>query len=228
MDNTLLSVLIGLGVAIVFGAIVFFKYKFSPKETDKQAANDFLELLRDELYDLVLQTIIDFDYTKYSNIADLEIEVINSVTETCKKCINDELADSKDMLSVLILKCLDSGMIEEFINKIIKEFGVEELVENKISEMVEEKYDAAIAEDEEISAKFNDSESFNEVEMDELPAAEEEKVPEEVLKTLNPQVEEEESYNEDDDSMEVLDDDLYYDAKGRLRSKSTGKYVKVQ
>ena len=50
----------------------------------------------------------------------------------------------------------------------------------------------------------------------------------EEFKNLNPQVEEEELFNKDDDSMEVIDESKYYiDSRGRVHDKSTGKFVKL-
>ena len=68
-----------------------------------------------------------------------------------------------------------------------------------------------------------------ELPVEELPPAEEVEVSEEELAKLNPQVDEEEEFNAEDASMEVVDEeDIYKDANGRLRSKSTGKYVKAE
>ena len=55
-------------------------------------------------------------------------------------------------------------------------------------------------------------------------------------KEIKPQSDEEEEYNPEDESMEILEDgetgdednDIYYDANGRARSKSTGKFVKIE
>ena len=44
---------------------------------------------------------------------------------------------------------------------------------------------------------------------------------------LNPQSDEEESYDATDESMElVVEPETYVDSKGRLHDKSTGKYIK--
>ena len=54
-----------------------------------------------------------------------------------------------------------------------------------------------------------------------LPSKEEES-------KLNPQVEEDESYNENDESMELIDEEnTYVDSRGRLHDKRTGKFIKM-
>ena len=51
---------------------------------------------------------------------------------------------------------------------------------------------------------------------------------EEELSELNPQVDEPEELDpENDPSVELIDDDIYYDKSGKARSKKTGKWVKL-
>lgn len=229
MDQKILSLIIGVCLVLIIGLIVFLRYKLSPKEEDKKAAMDFLLQLKDELYETIIKIIVDFDYTTYPSLVDMEIDITNKIIEACRKCINEELANSKDMLSVLMLKCLNSDMIEKFIESIIAEFNVKSLIDNKIFEMASTRCNIIEKEDKELEEKFSDEELYNDSEIkdSELEEAEEVEVPEEELDKLNPQVDDEEEFNSEDESMEIVDDDIYYDAAGRARSKKTGKWIKV-
>ena len=223
-------VIVGLIIVLIFGTVVYLKYKLSPREEDKEEAKNFLLHLKDELYDLMITTIINFDYTKYTSLAEIEIEVTNSIIGTCKEAIKKEVAESKDLLSVLVLKCLDNDMIQNFIMKLLEEYEINDKINTKIAEVVKDRYAEAEEEDKELVNKFSDQDLYVEEELpvEELPPAEEVEVPAEELAKLNPQIDEEEEFNSEDESMEIVDDETYVDANGRLRSKSTGKYVKVE
>ena len=225
-----IPVIVGIALVLIFGTIVYLKYKLSPNADDKEKAKNFLIQLKDDLYDLMINTIIEFDYSKYASISEMEIDVINSVIDTCKTSIRKEIEESKDLLSVLVLKCLDSEMIEKFIMDLIKEFDINDKVNTKIGEVVKDRYAEAEEEDKELVNKFSDQSLYVEEELpiEDLPPAEKPVVNPEVLANLNPQVDEEEEFNSEDESMEIVDEETYVDTNGRLRSKSTGQYVKAE
>lgn len=84
--------------------------------------------------------------------------------------------------------------------------------------------------EEELTEEFSDTEKYVEESKEEdLPSGDSGLLPtEEDLAELNPQrdEEEEELDPENDISVEVIDDDIYYDKAGRARSKKTGKWTK--
>lgn len=208
--ETWTPVIVGLILVLIFGTVVYLKYRLSPKQEDKEAAKNFLLQLKDDLYALMINTIIDFDYTKYTSIAEMEIEVVNSVIDTCKQSIKNAIKDSQDILSVLVLKCLDNDMIEKFILQLIEEYGVKDRVDTKIGEIIKDRYAEAEEEDKALTEQFADQDLYVEEELpvEELPPAEEVEVSEEELAKLNPQVDEEEEFNAADESMEVVDEEV--------------------
>lgn len=207
--NAWIPVLVGVVLVLLFGTIVYLKYRLSPKQEDKEEAKNFLLQLKDDLYALMIDTIIDFDYTKYTSIAEMEIEVINSVINTCKQTIKNAIKDSQDILSILVLKCLDNDMIEKFILQLIEEYAVKEKVDTKIGEIIKDRYSEAEEEDKALAEQFADQDLYveEEIPVKDLPPVDEIIVPPAELEKLNPQVDEEESFNSEDESMEIVEED---------------------
>lgn len=207
--NAWIPILVGVVLVLLFGTIVYLKYRLSPKQEDKEEAKNFLLQLKDDLYDLMINTIIDFDYTKYTSIAEMEIEVINSVIDTCKQTIKNAIKDSQDILSILVLKCLDNDMIEKFILQLIEEYAVKEKVDTKIGEIIKDRYSEAEEEDKALAEQFTDQDLYveEEIPVKDLPPVDEIIVPPTELEKLNPQVDEEESFNSEDESMEIVEEE---------------------
>ena len=209
MDNAWIPILVGVILVLIFGTVVYLKYRLSPKQEDKEEAKNFLLQLKDDLYELMINTIIDFDYTKYTSIAEMEIEVVNSVIDTCKQTIKNAIKDSQDILSILVLKCLDNDMIEKFILQLIEEYAVKEKVDTKIGEIIKDRYSEAEEEDKALAEQFADQDLYveKEIPVKDLPPADEIIIPPAELEKLNPQVDEEESFNSEDESMEIVEED---------------------
>ena len=125
-----------------------------------------------------------------------------------------------------MLKFLSTDMIEKFILSLIDNHKIVDLIEQRAASKFKS-VEEIEAEDAEKVKEFS-SDDYNEEfdEIKDLEPAEEPEPTEEELAQLNPQKDEEEEYNPNDESMEVIDDDLYIDASGRLRSKKTNKWVK--
>lgn len=209
MDNAWIPILVGVVLVLLFGTIVYLKYRLSPKQEDKEEAKNFLLQLKDDLYALMIDTIIEFDYTKYTSIAEMEIEVVNSVIDTCKQTIKNAIKDSQDILSILVLKCLDNDMIEKFILQLIEEYAVKEKVDTKIGEIIKDRYSEAEEEDKALAEQFADQDLYveEEIPVKDLPPVDEITVPADELAKLNPQVDEEEAFNSEDESMEIVEEE---------------------
>ena len=97
-------------------------------------------------------------------------------------------------------------------------------------ETVRERSLKMVEDDNNLQEEFSDQEKYIEESTDDdLTHGEMVNKPtEEELNELNPQVDEEEELDpKNDPSVEVIDDDIYYDKSGRPRSKKTGKWVKA-
>ena len=209
MDNAWIPILVGVILVLIFGTVVYLKYRLSPKQEDKEEAKNFLLQLKDDLYALMIDTIIEFDYTKYTSIAEMEIEVVNSVIDTCKQTIKNAIKDSQDILSILVLKCLDNDMIEKFILQLIEEYAVKEKVDTKIGEIIKDRYSEAEEEDKALAEQFSNQDLYveEEIPVKDLPPVDENIVPPAELEKLNPQVDEEEAFNSEDESMEIVEEE---------------------
>lgn len=209
MDNAWIPILVGVILVLIFGTVVYLKYRLSPKQEDKEEAKNFLLQLKDDLYALMIDTIIDFDYTKYTSIAEMEIEVVNSVIDTCKQTIKNAIKDSQDILSILVLKCLDNDMIEKFILQLIEEYAVKEKVDTKIGEIIKDRYSEAEEEDKALAEQFSNQDLYveEEIPVKDLPPVDEITIPPTELAKLNPQVDEEEAFNSKDESMEIVEEE---------------------
>lgn len=209
MDNAWIPILVGVILVLIFGTVVYLKYRLSPKQEDKEEAKNFLLQLKDDLYALMIDTIIEFDYTKYTSIAEMEIEVVNSVIDTCKQTIKNAIKDSQDILSILVLKCLDNDMIEKFILQLIEEYAVKEKVDTKIGEIIKDRYSEAEEEDKALAEQFSNQDLYveEEIPVKDLPPVDEITIPADELAKLNPQVDEEEAFNSEDESMEIVEEE---------------------
>ena len=82
-------------------------------------------------------------------------------------------------------------------------------------------------EDKILQDKFKDPDQYIEDSTtSDLPPVEKTEPTAEELSKLNPPKDEEEEYDPEDESMEIVDDDTYIDDKGRKRNKTTGRFVK--
>lgn len=227
MDEQLVTVLVGVGVVALIGLVVFLRWRLTPSKEQKKKAMDFLKGLEEALYARILEIIKTFNIDDYKDLASLEIDLLSKIKEVAKAYILDELKKSdQDLFTVLMLKFLSTDMIEKFILSLIDNHKIVDLIEQRAASKFKS-VEEIEAEDAEKVKEFS-SDDYNEEfdEIKDLEPAEEPEPTEEELAQLNPQKDEEEEYNPNDESMEVIDDDLYIDASGRLRSKKTNKWVK--
>ena len=251
MDTSIVlcSIMTFIILALIVAAI-YLRYKNSPKQEDKEAAKKFLDGLKDTLYNMMLSIIRETDYSQYETFTDLESAIMLKINESCQKYIESELEKSTDALSVLALKALKTGMIDEFIEFIISNFNVEDTMRTHFNSIYQENLDESVKEDEKLQEEFSNEEEYyakEESSVEELDKVDEEEIineNEKHISELNPVREEgEEPYNPDDDSMEILDegddgeetenisedeeDDIFFDSNGRARSKATGRFIKT-
>lgn len=243
MNNTdLLLVLIGLGVLLVIGTIfVIYTVK---KSGNKQEANDFLEGLADELKKLILKiiksfSVEDLENLTEENIAKIETDILKQIYDTCWNyitCIVEKNLDkNQDFFTQAVLALLQNKeFIEEFIRKLINSENITQIIHSKATvlseENIERKLEVVEKEDKDLQEEFSDQEKYIEelTDNDQTHGEDISEPTEEELSKLNPQVDEPEDLDpENDISVEVVNDDIYYDKSGRARSKKTGKWVKV-
>jgi len=245
MNNDLLLALIGLGVIAIIG-VVFVLYSVK-KSGDKKEAERFLDGLSSELVDMILDIIKSFKFDDFKDLSEVDLEkveiaLIEKIYDTSwnyvKKVVEKKNAENMDFFTRAVLSLLENkSFVENFIKELVENNSdIQDIIHDKakdISISASEKILGELEErEEELTEEFSDQDKYVEVSNEEdLPVGEDEElgVPtEEELAELNPQKDEEEELDpENDPSVEVVDDDIYYDKSGRPRSKKTGKWVKV-
>ena len=243
MNSTTIVILASVTLAILIIFLLINKRLSTPTKKDKEKGKDYLENFRDSLYKSMIDIVMKYDYKKYENIVDLEMDIINTLiiygrTELSNK-ISQAVTDNN--LSPLIAKAIDEETIDRFINSIIDKLNIEESIQQSLSTTFQEAVSDNEKLEEEITNQFDSNEFFTDEEVDENTELEEQNIQptEEELSQLNPPREDgEEPYDPNDESMEIINEEdntvdilqeikeeIYIDAKGRARNKA-GKFVK--
>lgn len=216
-----------IALIVIVAIIIILDKKFIPSKADKQKARDFLVSLKDTIHAVMLKAISEFNFSTYTGTDDIEIDMIGDIFIAIKDCIEIEAYNTKNDLKPLVIKALESPLlIDDFIMTMIDEYKIKDVIYDTVNNYIQSKNIEIESEDKKLEEQFS-SDDYNEEEMEVLPEAVKEEVPEEELKKLNPPSDEEEAYNANDSSMELVNEDIFYDKNGRARSKTTGKYVKL-
>lgn len=243
MGNDLLLVLIGLGVLAII-AVIFVIYSVK-KSGDKKEAERFLDGLSGKLEDIILEIIRSFDISDLENISEIGVEKIETamlekIYDVCwnyvKEVVEKKNAENMDFFTRAVLSLLENKeFVESFIIKLLDNATTKHIIYDKAKNLslstAERRMEELEEREEKLTEEFSDEEKYNigEIDEDDLPIGEDSDLlpTEEDLAVLNPQKDEEEELDpENDDSVEVIDDDIYYDKAGRARSKKTGKWTK--
>ena len=243
MNTDLILIIIGfVFIAVITASVTIYTAK---KSGSKQEALDFLNGLAGELKRIIISIITsisiddlkDLDETTAEKIGTSILKrIYDGAWEYIQEVAQKNLDNNKDFFTGAVLAILSNKeFIEKFIRDLLnKENPITGLINDRSIEL---SYDIAKVraeklekDDEDLQEEFSNQEKYIEEVTDEDQTSGEdinEPTPEDLSK-LNPQVDEEEELDpENDPSVEVIDDDIYYDKSGRPRSKKTGKWVKV-
>lgn len=219
------------GLVILLFIIIAIVIRFNKKESiyDKEAAVNFLNGLSDVFYAKILEIIDKTDFSKYESFPEMEVDIISQIYDSIWEYTEKELeeASKADVITAMVLKLIDKNTVIKFIDKIFDEHDIYD----KLQDIWIGDFKVRLAKldngNADLEESFSDKSLYNENFSNEnLESAVEEQPTEEELSNLNPPTEEEKEYDpENDSSVEVLDDDVYIDKKGRKRSKTTGRYV---
>ncbi len=244
MDNIIMierALTIG-AIAISFIVIVIYILK-KISEANMKAAK-FLSATKDVLYDRLLIILKEYNYDSKESIVGIESEIIEKGITELKKILTNLIEESAVHMSklerYLLLKTVDN-----FISSIINQIDIPATIDNINKDRYESAESAFAEEDKHLQEEYSNSDLYidddkelesidcniNSQEILEedkdgiekrgftLPNKEEES-------QLLPQSESEESYDSEDISMEIIPDNVFIDAKGRLHDKTTGRYIK--
>ena len=227
--NTFLTLVGGVIILILIIIAIVIRLKTHPSEADKDAAKKFLEGLEKTFYNKMLEIVTNIDFTKYDSISTMEANILCDIYDTIWDYVQNKTKDlaNEDILTALVVKVLDKQFVYDFIDTLIAKYKINEVIEEAWNKNFKDKSDEAVEEDKALQDKFKDQSEYVENSSDkDLEPAKTITPTEEELSKLNPPRDEEEEYNPDDESMELVDEDTYIDDKGRKRSKLTGRFAK--
>lgn len=214
---------------------VFFTYfHFKKGKEGEIEAKQFLDGLKETLYNKMLDIIKNFNYEDYEDLVGIEVSIINSMTLAAKDYINNTLKQSTDVLSILAQKVLTDEFIEKFIDTIINKIDLPGTIELQLGDKFERFNKEIEEEDKKLTDEYSDGKVYFKNE-DEISEVEDLSIPnlEELITTndveIIPHKDDEEAFNAEDSSMEIVPDSTtYVDSKGRVHDKTTGKFIKLE
>ena len=206
MDTNLISLLIGCGVIAIIIAILLVsicKHKKSNK-----IAKSFLEGLSDELLSSIIDVIKKVPAKEYKTYDEFELAILTNIYEDTWEYTKNKLEAElgAENITAKIVKSIDQDKLIKFIDGLIEKENINTLIMNTYGSFKIENDDSE-KQDKELEEKYSDESQYVEtLDTDSLPSSEEEVHTEEEINNLNPQRDEEEKFDIEDDSMEVVVD----------------------
>lgn len=229
VSETLLTVIGGIIILALIIFAIYLRFKKNPSNNDKDLALEFLNGLSEVIYKKITDIINNINFFEYDSLIKLEAAVLNEIYDAVWEYVEGELAEAAktDILTAMTLKVLNKEFVDKFLDNFLEKHQISAKIEERYNSYTESLAESIEEEDKRLQEQFSDPSQYNQdTSVDDLPKYQPEEISEEVLSSLIPQKEEEEEYVENDETMEILDDDTYIDSNGRLRSKTTGKFVK--
>ena len=236
MSVNLISIFAGLFILAILIFITLFTIVKS--SGSKKKAKEFLMGLYDNLLNLMVDTIAGFDPKKYSSVEEFEATILYTIYDRCWDYVSHELESGFENNEIIkaVFKRIDKDFLIQFIDKIIEETGISDKIKNKFGCVAISSGEIEKA-DQEAAEHFADESQYVENSDDvKLNPAEPIVPSEEELAALNPQKDDEEEFNPEDESMEVLDDKpeiisvqdkrgrtLYYEVDSSGKKKQVSK-----
>lgn len=229
MSNEIITILAGILILALIIVAIFIRFKTNPSIYDKEMAEKFLQDLSNVFYDKIMEIINNINFLDYSSLEELEVDILKQIYDTIWEFVEKELKEAaeKDILTALALKVLDKNYIDKFIDKIVEESKVSEKLSTNWSLYIERKNEVIEEEDKNLQEEFSNNEEYNaDFDVKDLPPAEQSEPTDEDLAGLNPPSEEDPVYDDNDDSVEPIEDESYtIDSNGRKHDKNTGKFI---
>ena len=236
MSVNLISIFAGLFILAILIFITLFTIVKS--SGSKKKAKEFLMGLYDNLLNLMVDTIAGFDPKNYSSVEEFEATILYTIYDRCWDYVSHELESGFENNEIIkaVFKRIDKDFLIQFIDKIIEEAGISDKIKNKFGCVAISSGEIEKA-DQEAAEHFADESQYIENSDDvKLNPAEPIVPSEEELAALNPQKDDEEEFNPEDESMEVLDDKpeiisvqdkrgrtLYYEVDSSGKKKQVSK-----
>ncbi len=197
-----------LGGIVILAILIFVVVMELRKSADKKEAGKFLEDLGDEIIKIVLDTVNSSEPEEYKTLQEFEEALLENIYSNVWDFVSTKAQDSADtdVITKAIFKCINKDMVVKFITTIVENNDIKTKITdvygvNAIENSTVEEEDKAL------ETEYADQTQYVEESNDEdLPVAEPETHSEEEVAALNPQIDEEEAFDAEDDSMEVVTD----------------------
>jgi hypothetical protein len=203
--NTIISIII-LAALVAFILIKIFTG--NTKERAKEKALEFLNSISDKFAEVIISHIKEIDFKNLDNLSDVEKKILDDTINELYGIVQHEIENyatsdsTRELIRVIINK--------DFLLSFVQQFFAED---KKIQEAYTAKYNEAVLNNIQKAEKLEEDISKKNFEyqvedLSKIPAAPPIEVPE---KPLNPQIDisdEELVYDKNDDSIEVISEDI--------------------
>ena len=240
MDNY--GILISLVVLLIFVFVIVMELR---KSSDKKAAINFLQDLGDEILDVILKTISETSPKDFKSLEDFNNHLVEKIYNQVWDFITEKASSDNviDKVTKAVFTYVDGDTLVKFINDIMEQNGITDKIANDFAAYsIEERSDSIVEEDKKLEEEYSDKDKYVETSNDDELAPAEDKAPtEEEIAAINPQREEEEDFDAEDDSMEIVTDkkeiitaksktgqDLYYEVDVDGKKKRVSKEYALQ
>ena len=240
MDNY--GILIGLIVLLIFVFVIVMELR---KSSDKKAAVNFLQDLGDEILNVILRTISETSPKDFNSLEDFNNHLVEKIYNQVWDFITEKASSDNviDKVTKAVFTYVDGDTLVKFINDIMEQNGITDKIANDFAAYsIKECSDSIVEEDKKLEEEYSDKDQYVETSNDDELAPAEDKAPtEEEMAAINPQREEEEDFDAEDDSMEIVTDkkeiitaksktgqDLYYEVDVDGKKKRVSKEYALQ
>ena len=240
MDNY--GILIGLIVLLIFVFVIVMELR---KSSDKKAAANFLQDLGDEILNIILKTISETSPKNFNSLEDFNNHLVEKIYNQVWDFITEKASSDNviDKVTKAVFTYVDGDTLVKFINDIMEQNGITDKIANDFAAYsIKECSDSIVEEDKKLEEEYSDKDQYVETSNDDELAPAEDKAPtEEEMAAINPQREEEEDFDAEDDSMEIVTDkkeiitaksktgqDLYYEVDVDGKKKRVSKEYALQ
>ena len=199
---------IALLLVVIVILVLNIRYK-----NNKQAAEEFLSNLTQEITSIALNIIDGFNPDDYETIEEFELGILNTVYDKLFDYVLHEIENSKDIgaITKAVAKKIDKDFVVAFIDNLFNKKDIINVIESRYTGEAIAIPDDVEAEDKSLEKKF-DSDEYNdkEISVDDLPSGEIELTEDEQaqIAALNPQKDDEEELAPDNDSSLEYEDEI--------------------
>lgn len=191
------------GIIILAIIIAVFVVELKKRSQNKEAANEFLGKLADNVLDIILSNINEAKPGEYTSIEEFETALLSDIYTKTWKFVSAEVEKSEDVdtITKTFLKYIDENTVANFINSLIDKNGITDTISDIWEDEVNRKSEE---EDKALVEEYSDEEKYIESSNDDDLVAAKTEESTTSNEEINPARDEDEDYNVEDDSMELI------------------------